>query len=70
MLFGCGSCDEYDRSMRIGIKIKCQGKTRLGLALLTYVEWGIFFWVWKFEGQCWEAGGFQTGTRLAQRDKE
>ncbi|TKY58370.1 RNA-binding protein 12 [Spatholobus suberectus] len=24
---------------------------------------GLFFWEWKFEGQCWEAGGFWMGVR-------
>lgn len=60
ILFGCGSCDEYDRSMRIGIKIKCQGKTRLGLALLTYVEWGMFcfFGYGNLKGNVGKRGGF------------
>ena len=47
------------------------GKCGLGLVLLTGLVGDFFaFWVWIIEGQCWEAGGFRTGTRLAQRDKE
>ena len=42
----------------------------VGFGFINMLSGGFFFWVWKFEGQCWEAGGFRTGTRLAQRDKE
>lgn len=35
------------------------------------VESGNFFFLGiNNEGQCWGAGGFQTGTRSAQRDQE
>lgn len=42
----------------------------VGFGFINRLSGGFFFWVFIIEGQCWEAGGFRTGTRSAQRDKE